>query len=90
VLANEAERLGAEVRYRHEVLAVELGSGERPRVQVKGADGRSIRSTAGFMLDASGFGRVLPRLLKLEYPSNFPVRGAIFTHMRGWRRPRRL
>jgi flavin-dependent dehydrogenase len=36
---------------------------------------------AGFMLDASGFGRVLPRLLKLETPSNFPVRGALFTHV---------
>jgi flavin-dependent dehydrogenase len=32
-------------------------------------------------LDASGFGRILPRLLKLERPSDFPVRGAIFTHI---------
>ena len=36
---------------------------------------------AGFILDASGFGRVLPRLLELETPSKFPVRGAIFTHV---------
>jgi flavin-dependent dehydrogenase len=34
-----------------------------------------------FILDASGFGRVLPRLLELETPSSFPVRGAIFTHI---------
>ena len=33
------------------------------------------------MLDASGYGRVLPRLLDLEAPSNFPVRQAVFTHI---------
>jgi flavin-dependent dehydrogenase len=80
VLANEAARLGAEVRYRHEVLAVDV-SGERPSVQVRGADGRTYGVTANFLLDASGFGRVLPRLLGLEYPSGFPTRGAIFTHV---------
>ena len=80
VLANEAARLGAEVRYRHEVLAVDV-SGERPSVQVRDADGRTYGVTANFLLDASGFGRVLPRLLGLEYPSGFPTRGAIFTHV---------
>ncbi|MBJ7314066.1 NAD(P)/FAD-dependent oxidoreductase [Rugamonas violacea] len=82
VLAKEAERFGAEVRYRHEVLDVELA---RPqggsRVTVKAPDGANYQVDAGFILDASGFGRVLPRLLKLETPSNFPVRGAIFTHI---------
>jgi flavin-dependent dehydrogenase len=34
-----------------------------------------------FILDASGFGRVLPRLLDLEAPSDFPVRQAVFTHV---------
>ncbi|MES2935526.1 MAG: tryptophan 7-halogenase, partial [Pseudomonadota bacterium] len=29
----------------------------------------------------SGFGRTLPRLLDLETPSNFPLRGAYFTHI---------
>jgi flavin-dependent dehydrogenase len=33
------------------------------------------------VLDASGFGRVLPRLLDLEKPSGFPVRQAFFTHI---------
>jgi flavin-dependent dehydrogenase len=48
---------------------------------VRDADGRTHTIEAGFVLDASGFGRILPRLLKLETPSNFPVRGAIFTHI---------
>lgn len=81
VLAKEAERMGAEVRYRHEVLSVDL-SGERPCVTVRDPDGGTYQVSSAFLLDASGFGRVLPRLLDLEYPSNFPVRGAIFTHVK--------
>ena len=80
LLALEAERQGAEVRYRHEVLAIDL-SGDRPLVTVKGATDEIYLVEAGFVLDASGFGRVLPRLLNLETPSSFPVRGAIFTHI---------
>jgi flavin-dependent dehydrogenase len=43
--------------------------------------------TAKFILDCSGYGRVLPRLLDLEKPSNFPVREALFTHIKGDVRP---
>jgi flavin-dependent dehydrogenase len=81
LLAREAERFGAEIRFCHEVTAVDL-DGPLPRVSVKDPAGRDYVVEANFMLDASGFGRVLPRLLKLETPSNFPVRGALFTHIR--------
>jgi len=83
ILAKEAERFGADVRYRHEVLNIELGQGANggARVTIKDPDGQQYQVDAGFILDASGFGRILPRLLKLETPSNFPVRGAIFTHI---------
>jgi len=88
VLAREAERFGAEIRYRHEVTAIELaeagstpGPKRGPRVTVRAPDGSHYRVQARFMLDASGFGRVLPRLLKLETPSNFPVRSALFAHI---------
>lgn len=80
VLADAAARAGATVRYRHEVVEADVG-GDRPRVTVKDADGRVHVIEANFLLDASGFGRILPRLLKLERPSDFPVRGAIFTHV---------
>jgi flavin-dependent dehydrogenase len=79
VLAQSAERQGATVRYRHEVLAVETGA--QPEVTVRSPDGETYRVRARFLLDASGFGRVLPRLLKLETPSDFPKRGALFTHV---------
>lgn len=80
VLADAASRMGAEIRYKHEVIAADV-SGDLPTVTVRAPDGSTYLVRAGFMLDASGFGRILPRLLQLEQPSNFPVRGAIFTHI---------
>ena len=80
VLARGAERMGATLRFGDEVLAVEPG--EQPVVSVRRPDGSEYRIEADFILDASGFARLLPRLLELESPSNFPVRGAIFCHVR--------
>ena len=80
VLADAAARQGADVRFRHEVTAVDF-TGERPRVSARDADGNAMEIDCRFVLDASGFGRVLPRLLALETPSDFPVRGAIFTQV---------
>ena len=80
LLALEAEAQGAEVSYRHEVVAIDI-DGKRPRVRVKDPEGEHYFVQAGFILDASGFGRILARLLQIETPSRFPVRGAIFTHI---------
>lgn len=86
ILADAAEAAGAEIRYRHEVLDVDVG-GKRPMVVARDANGESYRVKADFLLDASGFARILPRLLELESPSGFPVRGAIFTHLQDGTRP---
>jgi flavin-dependent dehydrogenase len=80
VLATEAARQGADVRYRHQVLAADF-SGANALLTVAHPVGETYQIEARFVLDASGFGRVLPRLLDLEQPSDFPVRGAIFTHI---------
>lgn len=80
VLARDAVRQGAEVRFRHQVTALDV-EGRGPVATVADADGASYQVRARIVLDASGFARVLPRLLDLESPSNFPVRGAIFTHV---------
>jgi len=80
VLALAAERMGATLRFRHTVEAVDV-TGAEPEITVRSPEGETYRVQARFLLDASGFGRVLPRLLDLETPSNFPVRGALFTHV---------
>jgi flavin-dependent dehydrogenase len=79
LLALQAARQGAQVHHGHEIVAVDV-SGPRPRAIVLDSSGNEYTFDAGFILDASGFGRVLPRLLQLEAPSNFPVRASLFTH----------
>ncbi len=80
-LADGAMQQGAEIRYQHSVFAytdcedgalLDVTDENQQRYQIKGR----------FVLDASGFGRVLPRLLDLESASNFPVRWAFFSHFK--------
>ena len=82
-LAREAERLGARVEYGVEITAVDVG-GDRPAVTTRPAGGSAdpVVHRPRFVLDASGFGRTLARLLALETPSSFPVRAARFCHVK--------
>jgi flavin-dependent dehydrogenase len=80
ILAREAEKAGADVRFGHEIVSVDF-EGDRPQVEVATDEGGAYSVSARFVLDASGFGRVLPRQLDLETPSSFPVRMALFTHV---------
>ncbi|MBT9556265.1 MAG: NAD(P)/FAD-dependent oxidoreductase [Myxococcales bacterium] len=81
VLARGAAKAGANVLFRETVQAIDWVDG-RPVLMVRDSEGQVWRRSATFVLDASGFGRVLPRLLELETPSSLPVRQAIFTHVR--------
>ncbi|WP_217477383.1 NAD(P)/FAD-dependent oxidoreductase [Stutzerimonas stutzeri] len=80
LLADQAASQGVEIRYEEEITAADF-DGPRPRLQVRRPDGSEYAIEADFVLDASGYGRVLPRLLELEAPSNFPLRRAVFTHI---------
>lgn len=80
ILADAAASAGAEVRYQHTISGVDLES-ECPVVYCTLPDGSRTAFRGRYMLDASGFGRVLPRLLDLETPSTFPVRKSLFTHV---------
>lgn len=79
LLAEEAEKSGATVWYESTITNVVfddqnvsiMGSGKSGKFQVR----------CRFVVDASGYGRVLPRLLDLERPSTFPERTALFTHI---------
>lgn len=80
LLASEAQRQGVKIHWQHQVLAADF-SGAKPLLTVADEHAITYQVAADFVLDASGFGRVLPRLLNLESPSNFPVRQALFTHV---------
>ena len=80
LLADTAAKQGVEIRYGETVTAVDLTG--KPKLTVIDANGETYLIEAEYLLDASGFGRVLPKLLELEKPSNLANRSAIFTHIR--------
>ncbi|WP_118846937.1 NAD(P)/FAD-dependent oxidoreductase [Neisseria lactamica] len=80
ILIGEAAKQGVEVRFGHGVTAFD-NSGDFARLNIETDTGESYELTAKFVLDASGYGRVLPRLLDLETPSHLPPRQAHFTHI---------
>jgi hypothetical protein len=80
LLADQAALQGVEIRYEEEIVAAEFG-GDCPQLTVRRLDGSEYQVETAFVLDGSGYGRVLPRLLDLEAPSSFPVRQAVFTHI---------
>ena len=79
LLAEEAERMGAEIRWRQQLTAIDFID-DKPVLTIATEDRQSYTLPVAFVLDASGFGRVLPRLLDLERDSDFPVRQSLFTH----------
>lgn len=83
LLADTAVSQGVEIRYGHQVNDIDLGQNASSTSILTVTDEHDsvYRVTAKYVLDASGFGRVLPRLLHLEKPSNLPARSAIFTHI---------
>lgn len=80
LLADEAVRMGVNIQWQMEVIAADF-SGDKPTLTVRNGAGEILCYEADFVLDASGFGRILPKLLDLESPSGFPVRQAMFGHI---------
>lgn len=80
ILIDEVTKRGVDVRFGHEVLAVD-NEGEKVQLKIATEQGEAYQIEAGFVLDASGYGRVLPRLMDLELPSHLPARVARFTHI---------
>ncbi len=80
VLADCAEKKGVEIRYGQTVTAVNQ-SADQVQVSVVAEDGVEYQVSAAFLLDGSGFGRVLPRLLQLEKSSALTSRISLFTHI---------
>lgn len=79
VLADAASEKGVNIRYQHALLNVVLT--EKPLLTVTDEKQQKYQIEADYILDASGFARVLPQLLDLEEPSSLPPRKAIFTHI---------
>lgn len=80
LLAEEVQAAGVEIRFGTEVLDFQYLD-DVALVDTRDEEGFYQMLSARFVLDASGFGRVLPRLLKLDRPSHLASRTSFFTHV---------
>lgn len=81
LLAEGAVEKGARIVFGEEVISFKGGDAS-VEVVARNEAGEERTIKARFALDASGFGRVLSRMLDLETPSDFPSRRSLFCHVR--------
>lgn len=87
ILANEIIKKGVDVSFKHEVVDVDIDKDGRSKTTIKDEKGDTYYVSAKFIIDSSGYGRVLPRLLDLDKPSALPDHSSIFTHLKDVKRP---
>jgi len=85
-MAQEVIRKGIDLEFESEVIAVSF-EGKNSKTIVKDTAGNLKEIHAKFIIDSSGYGRVLPRLLDLDTPSKLDPHSSIFTHVKDLNRP---
>lgn len=85
-LAKATAAKGVEIDFETEVVGIEF-NGTDSVTQVKNKEGEIRNIHAKFVIDGSGYGRVLPRLLDLELPSSLDPHSSVFTHVEDVNRP---
>lgn len=85
-LAQEIIKKGIDLEFETEVLDVQF-EGKTSKTIVRDKDGNTKEITAKFIIDSSGYGRVLPRILKLDAPSSIPENSSMFAHVKDVNRP---
>ena len=78
-LADTVEKMGVPVSYETTVTNI-VFTGTDSVTTVEDIHGNKTEITARFIIDGSGYGRVIPRLFNLDKPSNLPPRKALFAH----------
>jgi len=79
-LADTCETMGIPIDYETTVTGIEF-NGSDSVTTVEDINGNKSLIEARFIVDGSGYGRVIPRLFNMDKPSNLPPRKTLFTHV---------
>ena len=80
-LINAVAQRGVPVHFETSVTGIEFQEDESSITTVQGLNGKTEQVKAKFIIDASGYGRVIPRLFNLDKPSSLTPRKAVFAHV---------
>ena len=79
ILADEVQKMGVPVSYETTVTNI-VFNGSDSVTTVEDINGDKSEIEAKFIIDGSGYGRVIPKLFSMDKPSNLPTRKALFSH----------
>ena len=80
-LATEVQKMGVALDFETEVTDIKF-NGTDSVTTVVDLECNTSQIEARFIVDASGYGRVIPKLFNLDKPSNLPARKTLFTHIK--------
>ncbi len=80
-LADTVEKMGVPVSYENTVTAIEF-NGTDSVTTIEDSTGNTSQVEARFIVDGSGYGRVIPNLFNLNRPSHLLPRKTLFTHVK--------
>src|SRR5450432_4711648 len=78
-LADTVEKMGVSIDYETTVTAIEF-QGSDSLTTIVDKNGTKSQIKARFIIDGSGYGRVIAKLFNMDKPSDLPSRNALFTH----------
>ena len=78
-LADTVEKMGVPISYETAVTGITF-NGSNSVTTVEDINGNKTEIAARFIIDGSGYGRVIPKLFNLDRPSNLAPRKALFAH----------
>ena len=79
-LADTCETMGIPIDYETTVTGIEFNGSDSVST-VEDINGNKSNIEARFIVDGSGYGRVIPKLFNMDKPSNLPPRKTLFTHV---------
>lgn len=86
ILSDTIAAMGVPVEQETTVIDIKF-NGTQSITTVVNKEGIKKQIEAKFIVDASGYGRVIPRMFNLDEPSNLGSRKTHFTHFRDLKRP---
>lgn len=81
ILAQEVQKAGVKILFEAGVTNVKFEGKDHVVNEITHSNGKIEIIESRFIIDASGYGRVLPKILKIEEPTDFPSRCALFAHV---------
>ncbi|MGB1307286.1 MAG: NAD(P)/FAD-dependent oxidoreductase [Oceanihabitans sp.] len=86
-LTTELVNRGVDINFEHEVVDVVFEPNGNSTTSIKDENGALYKVHAKHIIDSSGYGRVLPRMLGLDKPSAIPEHSSLFAHVKELNRP---